>query len=208
MAAVPTIARAEVIVDQPYDGTSGAYVAQSFPDFPDFSTYEFDDFSTSADYYVDTLTVPGVESGDRDENVGVIGEIWTGLPDKGGALVMSGSGSEGDDGGLVIDFAGQTLVAGDYWITAYVDRPFAEDNDGDGSIGGQWFWFSTQPVNGSEEYFYNPGGGFGVGTESIPGSELFGVAADMAFTLEGRLVPEPSTFALLALGLLGAIRRR
>jgi hypothetical protein len=207
IALVASVAVADVIVDQPYDGSSGGYVAQVFPDFTAFSTFQFDDFSTSDAYYVSRLFVPGSESGDTDENEAVIGEIWNGLPDEGGTLIMSGAGSQiGED--LEIDFAGQELAAGNYWITAYVQRQFLGDSDGDGQIGGQWYWNSTQPVNGSQSQFYNPGGGFGVGTDSIDGELLFGVAADMAFTLEGRLVPEPSSIALLATGLLCLVRRR
>lgn len=208
IGAAAGFAAADTIVDQPYDGTSGGRVAQDFGDFPSFSSFEFDDFSTSDDYYVTLLTVPGSEAGDRDENTDVVGEIWTDLPDRGGSLVMSGLGTEGDDGSLSIDFSAQLLNAGSYWITAYVARDFTSDNDSDGASGGQWFWLATTPVNGSQEQFYNPGGGFGAGTSSIDGEIIFDTPADQAFKLEGRLVPEPSALALLALGALSMIRRR
>src|SRR5262249_26275676 len=109
--------------------------------------------------------------------VRVVGQIWTGLPDKGGTLVMTGNGIELSNGSLDINFQSQPLNAGSYWITAFVVRPFL--------TGGQWFWFRTTPANNSQAFFYNPGGGFGVGTSSIPGSQEFGSAADMAFSLHG-----------------------
>ena len=104
----------------------------------------------------------------RATNRAVVGQIFTGLPDKGGILVMSGIGKEDAGATLTINFGNQTLQPGSYWITAYVVRASAQAG------GGQWFWDETTPVTGSEEYFYNPLGGFGFGTASIPGSTVFG----------------------------------
>jgi len=191
--------RTETIADQPWDGISYGYVAQDFSDFPSFSSYQFDDVVFSKDYYVETLFAPGSEFGFSGANTDVIGQIWSDLPDKGGVLLAEGHGTQvGSD--LVIDFGGAQVNAGSHWITAWVERSFG--------AGGQWFWLSTTPVTGSEEYFYNPGGGFGFGTASIPGSVVFGVAHDMAFTLTGTPVPAPGAAALLGLGGLVALRRR
>jgi hypothetical protein len=90
---------------------------------------------------------------------------------------MTGNGVETANASLDINFQSQPLQAGSYRITAFVLRPF--------ELGGQWFWYRTTPVTGSEEYYYNPGGGWGVGTASIPGSQEFGSAANMAFSLHG-----------------------
>jgi hypothetical protein len=167
---------------QKYDGSSAGAVAQKFTDFTSFSSYEFDDFTTSINYNVTTLTVPGQEFGTASANIAVTGEIWNGLPGSGGgSIVMTSThGKEKANGALAINFGSQLLPAGSYWVTAYVTRGFG--------TGGQWFWDRTlgrHGVNGSQEQFYNPGGGFGFGTQPINGSAIFGTAEDMAFTLKG-----------------------
>ena len=75
----------------------------------------------------------------------------------------------------------------------------------------QWFWYQTgDPVSGSEAWIQNPGGGFGAGTGANPGSSSgFGFGRnDMAFVIEGDVVPAPGALALLGLGGLVAGRRR
>ncbi len=189
--ALPSV----TIVNQPWDHASSGSVAQVFTNLQDtkYSSYEYDDFTTTQDYTVSTLLVPGVETGGGASfNKAVIGQIWTGLPDQGGTMVMAGFGKEVGHGSLLISFGNQTLTAGSYWITAYVVRPF---NNG----GGQWYWDRTLEngtFTGSEEYFYNPGGGFGFGTASIPGSTIFGSSEDQAFTLIGNT----TTAALVSAG--------
>ena len=180
-AAAPTVA--DVIVEQPYDGSSEARASQDIWDYPDFSLYQLDDFTTAQDWLVETLTAPGTDAGDPFFNIDVVGEIWTDLPEDPncgttGQLVMSGHGTEDDDTAtLTIDFGGQLLPAGSYWLRTYVVRDF-----GDHAL---WKWYSTTPVSGSEAYYYNPGGMHGYGPCPIPGSERYGQARDMAFTLEG-----------------------
>ena len=176
----PTCFGEEDVIDQPWDGVTAGVVAQVFPDLPDFDSFEFDDFSTESSVRITTLEAPGTETGDMGANIDVVAEIWDGLPGGfGGSIVMSSvSGFESADGTLMIDFDGQNLLPGDYWITAYVVRE---------SAGGQWFWNRTNDgaPNDSEQFFYNPGGGFGFGAEPIPGSRIHGTPADMSFVLRG-----------------------
>ena len=92
------------------------------------------------------------------------------------------------------------LAPGTYWITAWVDRPELP-------TGGQWFWDTTNagaPI-GSEFYIQNPGGGLIPGASSaVPGSTVLGIPpSDLAFTIYGQAVPEPSSLVLFAIGGLG-----
>ncbi len=188
---IGTLASADVIVDQPWDGNNLGIIAHVFPDRPDHDTFELDDFSTTQDYLVTTLEAGGTDVGNPADNLAVIGEIWDGLPGIfGGNLVMSSvSGVEHADGSVAIDFGCQLLPAGDYWITVYVVRNIAK--------GFNWTWKRTNdmvfgkgdPPEGSEHYTYNPGGGLfgGAATDPIPGSVAFFVLgpADMHFVLKG-----------------------
>jgi PEP-CTERM motif len=64
---------------------------------------------------------------------------------------------------------------------------------------------------GSEFYIQNPGGGLlqdangnPLATNPTPGSQVFGTPpSDLAFTLFGQAVPEPSSVVLLAIGAIG-----
>jgi hypothetical protein len=180
-------ASADVIWDQRWDGLGRAVVAQMWPDFPDFDAFEFDDFSIpdGPGYFLTTLNVEGLEGGDPEFNEAIVAEIWDGLPGSfGGSIVMvSISGSEDPaTGNLTFDFGGQPLLPGNYWITAYVVRPF---------IGGHWWWYRTNEgaPNRSEHFFWNPGGGYGFGSDPVPGTVVFDTPADMNFVLEGDVIP-------------------
>jgi hypothetical protein len=180
-AAPPVVA--DVIVDQPYDGSSAGRTAQELPDYPDFSTYQLDDFTTDQDWLLGALTVPGTDSGWPPDNYDAVAEIWDDLPEDpncgtDGQLVLSAQGSEDEfTFVLTFDFGDELLPAGTYWLCVYVVRDFGDH--------GFWKWYSTTPVNGSEAYYYNPGGAHGYGTCPIPGSARYGEVRDMAFTLEG-----------------------
>lgn len=89
-----------------------------------------------------------MDTGDTSYNVNVVAEIWDELSGTyGGSIVMSSISGTQTGSDLLFDFGEQILSPGDYWITAYVVRPF--------SGGGQWFWGSDDVVNGSEAYFWD-----------------------------------------------------
>lgn len=202
LAPVPSMA--SVVVNQAsLDGDT--IISQVFPDFPAFSTRAYDDFSTAQAFAVTSLTVFGSEAGSPAFNLAVTGEIWNGLPGT-GSLVMSSVAGLELGSNLNIDFGGQSLAAGSYWITAYVTRPF--------SGGGQWFWATHLPITGSQAFVHNPGGGLGFGTNPVPISSVAGPPRDLAFILEGNAlasVPEPGSLALFCLAAIvgvGASSRR
>jgi len=166
-----------------YDGTSYAAVSETFTDFPSFSSFELQKFHTSSNYDLGKLKVPGVELGTGVNNY-VFGVVTHGLPGSSGYYVaaFTTTGVETASGGLKINFNGAFLPAGsDWYVVAAVNRSF--------SANGEWYWDRTLndngKVHGQQEYFWNPGGGFGFGTAPIPGSTIFGSAENMAFALRG-----------------------
>jgi len=160
--------------------------SQTFPDYPDFSSYAFDDVTVGdSGWTVTKITIAGVDYGDPTQNAAVKLAITTGADF---TLVTDDNtyqGVEDDSGNLVFDNLNLTFDPGTtFWITAWVERP--------SDPGGQWFWFSSNdgsPV-GSEFIVQNPGGAFGFGTDPVPGSSVFfGSPADLAFTIEGPVSP-------------------
>jgi hypothetical protein len=157
--------------------------SQAFTDTPDFSTYEFDDFVVGATgWTVTKITIVGSEQGDPTMNAGVKLAIST--AGDANLVTTTYDGVEDATGNLIFDNLNIALDPGvTLWITAWVERSF--------DPGGQWFWSTAndgQPV-GNEEIFDNPGGGFGYGTDPIPGSMVFTTPADLAFTIEGTANP-------------------
>ncbi len=172
-------AGADVIHDQPYDGRQSGRVAQDFTDVPQFSTYHFDDFATDQDFSLTTFTAVGFElfGGDPSLNQAVIAQITLEPSILAEPVLRSEIGSEDEEHRMIVDFRGQVLPAGEYWISVWVVRTY--------NPGGQWFWGTSLPVTGSEPWHHNPGGAFGFGTEPIPASWVAHEFADLAFTLEG-----------------------
>jgi hypothetical protein len=188
-----------VLVNQNNNGT-GTQISQSFGDFPDFTTLSFDDFTLGSAVNLTSLTVYGTENG-TGVNDFVVYAITSDASNSPSTIYASGLGSQVGSN-LVFDLTGVSLGAGTYWVTAFVVRDFG--------TGGQWFWNQTaDAISGSESFVHNPGGGFGLGTDPVSASALFGgVRSDLAFTIEGDIVPAPSALALLGLGGLVAGRRR
>ncbi len=168
-----------------YQQTPGAsqVLSQTLTDLPDLSAYEFDDFVVGdTGWTVTKITIAGIEEGDPTVNTAVRLAITTAADFT--LLTTTYDGVEDNAGNLVFDNLNLALDPGaTLWITAWVERSF--------DAGGQWLWSTAndgQPV-GSEEILHNPGGGFGSGTDPIPGSLVFGTPADLAFTIEGTVGP-------------------
>lgn len=123
-----------IIVDQ-FEPTAlaGQAPSQVTPDEPFQDTLLFDEFTITRPWQVDQLIVYGNEAGDPGCNQNVVGQIWSGRPGDGGAIVLQGPGVQiGND--LVINFGAQLLPPGTYLVNAHVIRPLANP-----CPGGQWF---------------------------------------------------------------------
>jgi hypothetical protein len=195
-----------ILYSQPYDGVSPAVPGQIFtdttPPYASWSTQAFDDFTvTGGGWMVTGATFYGQEQGDPTQNVSVNMAILS-AP----GFVNSGISGGTEDASGNLNFTGLSifLAPGTYWIDGWVDRPEL--------TGGQWFWDITDSGNpiGSEFYIQNPGGGLlqdangnPLAATPTPGSQVFGTPpADLAFTIFGNAVPEPSSVVLLAIGAL------
>ncbi|XVJ58194.1 MAG: hypothetical protein HEQ23_01850 [Tepidisphaera sp.] len=200
MNAGGSLGSRSTLINQQNNGNANR-ISQQFGDFPAFSTYSFDDVTFANAVDLTSMTVYGTEQG-SGVNTAVAYALLDAPDAVSGNVVASGLGSQ-VGGDLVFDLTGLSLGAGTYWLTAFVVRDFG--------TGGQWFWNQTgDAISGSEAFVHNPGGGFGFGTGSVPGSQA-GIGftpADMAFTIEGNVVPAPGAFAVMGLGGLIAGRRR
>jgi hypothetical protein len=191
------VARGATLYTQPYDGTSPGTPSQVFTDISGASTKSFDDFVvTGGSWLITQVTIFGMEQGNPSQNVSVRLQFPTTANFSDPAPTFTGV--EDANGNLVFSNLNVLLTPGTHLISAWVTRPELP-------TGGQWFWSETLPVHGNEYIIHNPGGIMGFGTSPIPGSQLTGTAEDLAFTLVGSVVPEPSSLvlALIAVGTMG-----
>jgi len=199
LLGVTTGGFADIIVHQP-DGLESGLASQVFGSpYEAYSCSALDDFTITDAYDLTALTIygeNGIGSGDDDIAITV---RFLAAPDLGSATLASATGVQ-SGGVLTFDLTGITLAAGTYWIAAQVERDF--------DLGGQWFWRLSPTTNGARAMWHNPGGAFGYGSDPVTIDVLGQNRWDMAFTLEGTIVPTPGTLALLGAAMLVGRRRR
>lgn len=191
LMAASLAAQAVVLYEQLTDGNNCA-VAQDFPDFATFSAYEFDEFVVPAGelWCVNEFFCAGTELGDPSQNQEIHLRIQ-----QNANFTTPGTLYADINAPLSVYVAGNLTIPvtplailgpGTYYVSTWIKRPF-------GGGGGQWFWCMTLTINGTEQWFHNPGGAFGFGTDPVPGSTVFGAPEDEDFRLSGeratRLLP-------------------
>lgn len=194
-----TAVSADVLWYQPVTQLIPAASSQAFPDL-NVNTRAFDDFTTGGlSWIVTRVTVYGSEMATAPSNEAVK-MAFTTAPDAYAIGITFDGVQVGQD--LIFDMPGPVILSGDFWLTAWVERP---------STGYQWFWHISGPVTGSQFYWHNPDNYFGLGADPIPGENLLGLKdpVDLAFKIEGRLgcetvIPEAPSL-LLALSALPAV---
>lgn len=204
-------ADAQVVVwDQQPDPNINQIIDQDIPGgLNEFSTYLVNDVTFASDVRIDSVTSYYTNSTG----------VWPALVDRGVLNIFSGEPldasddptSGGDFGGLVdvtVELLGNNvmtvtahnlnidLAAGDYWfgLTA-TEGEFQE------------FHFSAATRIGSQTLARNPAGGFGVGTDWFDTDILASDYLDSAMTITA-VVPEPTSFAVCLVGMLGMTFRR
>ena len=193
------------------DPAATAFVDQSFPDFPDFSTYLASDVVFGSAVTIDSVstyftnnnnTWPQNTSGTATLNI--FADPLSGADDPAAGMSVTVDYTSTNDGITVTASGlGINLAAGTYWIGLTPELEF-------GTSGQEFHQSALGGVVGAETAARNPGGGFGLGTDWGTASTLFGSADpfDAAITVTGKVVPEPTTAGLLALGLVGLVARR
>jgi hypothetical protein len=204
----------ETIWDQQPDVSGTALIDQAFPDIPDFSSFLVNDFNLGSKTQLGVLSGYFTDSGIGWPHTG---EAYLSLFPKAGNLPASGdlAGNMGLVDITITDLGnvnrvdadlsglGITLPAGSYWIGL---TPSLSEVQFDH----EWHYGTVGGVLKNDTAGRNPGGGFGVGTDWFNAGDTFlGESFDSSFTLTGKkVIPESNGVFVLALGLVGLIRRR
>lgn len=171
-------------------------VSQKFSDLPDFDTYTSDDVKGLGNIIITKAIAWGTEAGLASQNVSV--HVGIGTSANVSSIYASATGVQS---GQDLTFSGLNLNAtGNFHFFAWVNRPFG--------TGGQWFWNATQTVTGDQAMLHNPGGGFGLGGNPFPISDILGEKLDTSFSFEYDVVPEPATMIALGAGVAAVAARR
>jgi len=181
----------------PYDEVQQyGSAAQDFETAYDaYDIWVVSDFTTSEDYYCETVSALGFTNGGVD-GVGANFHIYDGLPWAGGSIVMSASGGYDTlfSAGLIgADFGHQLLPAGSYYMVFQSVREFGTS--------GQSYIYQTSLGN-NNDYQWNPGAGFGFSTTPILDADSNPIDVNWQLVV----TPEPSSLLLIAVALL--LRRR
>ena len=197
-----------VLWDQPLSAIDqSAWVNQEFSDFPVYSSWLADDFSNTEAWLVNTIFVPGdgwngftsllnasaltwqiyADDGtgvpDGDPSGGGNPPVWTlTLPPLDPHVILT-TGS----GGLLSDVTlnppmSIVLPSGDWWLVFYPTMDF--------SFSGQYGRQPADTTNGYVGQFINPGEAFGYGPDWQDWTVLGPTLQDIAFRLEGVVLPE------------------
>lgn len=150
-----------VIWKQEADASNYGLASQDFDrDHDEFDIWVLSNFSTTADWCVFTAVSGATYSlswSSGEDTTGVTAQIRDGLPWEDGQVVMSSvSGSDNIeiDGTLTADFGGLTLPPGDYYFSIRAARAYGV---------GQVFLYQSDSGDGTQDWQWNPGGGFGLG---------------------------------------------
>jgi hypothetical protein len=205
-----------VLWDQPLSLISqSAYVDQEFPDLPSYSSFLADDFSNTETWMINSIFIPGngwngftsllnaaaltwqiyADNGsgvpDGDPAGGGNPPVWTlTLPPLNTNVVLSpGSGD------LLSNVMLNTpmpiiLPPGNWWLVFYPTMEF--------TLNGQYGRQPADTTNGNVGQFINPGNGFGLGTDWQDWTVLSPTQQDIAFRLEGVVLPEMGAISWLS----------
>lgn len=214
-AGLAPSAMADVIWDQGWDGVDRGFDAVASQDFVSYDAYDAQilmDFSVSDSWYLDGATSFGqlTQTSSTGASAAVVAQIWDDLPLNGGVpIITSVSGSETIGGidfpgavALEADFGGQVLAPGDYYFSIFVVRDFVAD--------GLIRLELTTNGNGTPDWLYSPGGGFGFPSVQTPIHDVVPGPPEANFVLTGTLIPGPGTglIALLGVPLISRRARR
>jgi N-acetylneuraminic acid mutarotase len=217
LAQPAAVAQPEAVLwDQPLSTVNqAAYVDQEFPDYPNYSSFLADDFSNSGAWLVNSIFIPGdgwngfsslmkataltwqiyADNGtgapDGDPSGGGNPPIWTLTlpPLDPHVLLATGSGGKLSDV-MLNPPTPITLPPGDWWLVFYPTMEF--------NVFGQYGRQPADTTNGYAGQFINPGGGFGYGTDWQDWTVLGPTQQDIAFRLEGIVLPEMGAISWLS----------
>ncbi len=201
-ACVSAAGSCSSVWDQPLSTVStNAYVDQDFPDAPTSSSYLADDFTNTAPWTINELSIPGygwnafttlmnatslnwaiyadsagIPAGYPGD--GVTTPQWSLSLPPGDASIVLSNGSGGSPSNVDVTLsAPPTIPAGTWWLIFWPVMSFSTD--------GQYGRQPSDTTNGYMTKFINPGGGFGYGTAWQDWTVLGATLQDMAFSICG-----------------------